>query len=156
MPDLLIRNATIVNNGQKFKGSVVIDNEKIVSIVKGEYSIEAKNTIDATGLLLIPGVIDDQVHFRDPGLTHKGDLFSESRAAAERGVAAHAAARGRRVPRGADRVGRVRPHRGADGRRDRPSHRHVPAPDEYPEVPGHDWRPPSHPLACLHGARWCV
>ena len=46
----------------------------------------AANIIDATGLLLIPGVIDDQVHFREPGLTHKGDIYSESRAAVAGGV----------------------------------------------------------------------
>ncbi len=86
MPDLLIQNATIVNRGEKFRGSVVVDAGKIISVDRTDNNIRAKKTIDATKLILIPGVIDDQVHFRDPGLTHKGDLFTESRAAAAGGV----------------------------------------------------------------------
>lgn len=86
MPDLLIKNATIVNEGRIFKGSVLVDQQKIVSIYEGPCSLSASKMIDAKGLYLIPGVIDDQVHFREPGLTHKGDIRSESRAAAAGGV----------------------------------------------------------------------
>jgi dihydroorotase len=89
MSDLLIKNATIVNKGEQFNGSVTIDDGKIISVDRTNRNNKAKNTIDASGLILIPGVIDDQVHFRDPGLTHKGDLYSESRAAAAGGVTSY-------------------------------------------------------------------
>lgn len=85
----LIHKATIINEGEIFTGSVLIDGDKIKSIIKGEELpvIESKyEIIDATGKWLIPGVIDDQVHFREPGLTHKGNIFSESRAAVAGGV----------------------------------------------------------------------
>lgn len=83
----LIKNATIVNEGEIFIGSVLIEDEYIKKIYReAEPNIRIKNTIDATGLYLLPGMIDDQVHFRDPGLTHKGDLFTESRAAVAGGI----------------------------------------------------------------------
>ena len=87
---ILIQNATIVNEGQSYKGSVLIENDKIKKIfkenVRESVINQAKTIIDATGMWLIPGVIDDQVHFREPGLTHKGDIASESRAAIAGGV----------------------------------------------------------------------
>jgi dihydroorotase len=86
MPELLIKNARIVNEGRIFTGSVLVDKKRILSIDEGQSTHEASKVIDATGLYLIPGVIDDQVHFREPGLTHKGDIWSESRAAAAGGV----------------------------------------------------------------------
>ncbi len=86
----LIQNATIVNEGLKFKGSVLIDGEKIEKIfphvIPSEFDLTDTEIIDASGLLLIPGVIDDQVHFREPGLTHKGEIATESKAAAAGGV----------------------------------------------------------------------
>jgi dihydroorotase len=82
----LIKNATIVNEGKTFVGSVLIEGELIKAVYEGIVEVEANEVIDATGKLLIPGVIDDQVHFRDPGLTHKGDIFSESRAAVAGGI----------------------------------------------------------------------
>ncbi len=85
----LIKNAIIVNEGREFVGSILIDGERIEKIYEGEFPEELNDECDcinATGLWLFPGVIDDQVHFRDPGLTHKGDLFSETRAAAAGGV----------------------------------------------------------------------
>lgn len=85
----LIHNATIINEGNIFTGSVLIDGDKIKSVFKGDElpDIESKfEIIDAKGKWLIPGVIDDQVHFREPGLTHKGNIFSESRAAVAGGV----------------------------------------------------------------------
>jgi dihydroorotase len=88
MNSILIKNATIVNEGRIFKGDLLIKDEYISAIG----SIEKENIpagaaiIDASGLLLLPGVIDDQVHFREPGLTHKGDIFSETRAAVAGGV----------------------------------------------------------------------
>jgi dihydroorotase len=86
----LIKNAEIINEGLSFKGSVLINGEFIEKIYpyKLPENVESNTmvVIDAKGLLLIPGVIDDQVHFREPGLIHKGDLTSESRAAVAGGV----------------------------------------------------------------------
>lgn len=85
----LIKNATIVNEGRIFTGSVLIEDEIIKAIFhKDEETPETAITkiTDATGKLLIPGVIDDQVHFREPGLTHKGNIYTESRAAVAGGV----------------------------------------------------------------------
>jgi dihydroorotase len=86
----LIKNATIINEGLKFKGNILIDGEKIKKIfsevIPPEINLNDVEIIDASGLYLIPGVIDDQVHFREPGLTHKGDILSESRAAAAGGI----------------------------------------------------------------------
>lgn len=89
MSKLLIKNATIINEGRTYTGSVLVENELIVSVTEGDYQNETPDNtqvIDASGKILIPGVIDDQVHFRDPGLTHKGDIYSESRAAVAGGV----------------------------------------------------------------------
>ena len=83
----IIRNATIVNEGRRFIGSVVIEDETIQQVLEGDDSTQIYDTeIDATGLYLFPGVIDDHVHFREPGLTHKADIASESRTAAAGGV----------------------------------------------------------------------
>lgn len=89
----LIQNATIINEGESIKGSVLIEKEIIKAIYK-ENSVPTEilnraTIIDAEGLWLIPGVIDDQVHFRDPGLTHKGDIASESKAAIAGGVTSY-------------------------------------------------------------------
>ena len=90
MNRILIKNAKIVNEGTIFVGDVLIENEFIVEIAE---SISAKfsdcKIIDAEGNYLIPGAIDDQVHFREPGLTHKGDIESESRAAVAGGVTSY-------------------------------------------------------------------
>lgn len=83
----VISGATIVNEGRSYIGDVfVIDNviEKIVDGIASDYS--DYEVIDAKGLHLLPGVIDDQVHFRDPGLTYKGDTYTESKAAVAGGV----------------------------------------------------------------------
>jgi len=83
----LIKNARIVNEGSVGEGDVLIEAGRIAKI---DSSIGPKsaniNVIDAEGKYLIPGIIDDQVHFREPGLTHKGDLHSESRAAVAGGI----------------------------------------------------------------------
>jgi dihydroorotase len=87
-----IFNARIVNEGEIFVGSLIIRDGLIRKIIrKGEAGTEAGETsglpsLDAGGKILIPGVIDDQVHFREPGLTHKGDIYTESRAATAGGV----------------------------------------------------------------------
>lgn len=86
MKRILIKNAKIVNEGKIFEGDLLIENQLIVEI---EDSISAKpdyKVIDAEGNFLIPGAIDDQVHFREPGLTHKGDIASESKAAVAGGI----------------------------------------------------------------------
>ena len=88
----LIKNATIVNEGRTFVGSVLIDGEHIKAVFEENQPIEIEEPfteIDATGLLLIPGVIDDQVHFREPGLTHKGDIYTESKAAVAGGITSY-------------------------------------------------------------------
>jgi dihydroorotase len=84
-----LKNATIVNEGQTFRGSLLIDKGKIEKIFIGSLpaSVSEKYIpIDLEGLFVLPGVIDDQVHFREPGLTHKGDIYSESRAAVAGGI----------------------------------------------------------------------
>ncbi|MEP6804133.1 MAG: dihydroorotase [Flavobacterium sp.] len=87
MNRILIKNAKIVNEGSVFDGDVLIENDLIVEVAD---SISLKTSdckvIDAEGSYLIPGAIDDQVHFREPGLTHKGDIESESRAAVAGGI----------------------------------------------------------------------
>lgn len=86
---ILIHKATIINEGKTFVGSVAIENETIAEIFVEdvpERILQQAQVVDARGLYLIPGAIDDQVHFREPGLTHKGDIFSESRAAVAGGV----------------------------------------------------------------------
>ena len=86
----LIKNARIVNEGIVFEGDVLIENGRIAKI---DTSIGPKNgnvnVIDAEGKFLLPGIIDDQVHFREPGLTHKGDIYSESRAAVAGGITSY-------------------------------------------------------------------
>lgn len=88
MSSILIRNATIINEGRSFRSDLLIKDELISSIGSAEEINIPSGTkiIDASGLLLMPGVIDDQVHFREPGLTHKGDILSETRAAVAGGV----------------------------------------------------------------------
>ena len=88
----LIKNATIVNEGRTFKGSVLIEAELISAVYEENQPIEISGSfeeVNADGLLLFPGVIDDQVHFREPGLTHKGDIFTESRAAVAGGITSY-------------------------------------------------------------------
>lgn len=85
----LILNATIVNEGRSFVGSLLVVNDRIEYIAEGRDALPgdlADITINAEGCLLLPGVIDEHVHFREPGLTHKADIASESRAAAAGGV----------------------------------------------------------------------
>ncbi|WP_281644489.1 dihydroorotase [Bacteroides zoogleoformans] len=88
MKRTLIHNATIVNEGQSVRGSVVMENGRIAEVLTDMKPLHAPcdEIIDATGCYLLPGIIDDHVHFRDPGLTHKADILTESRAAAAGGV----------------------------------------------------------------------
>lgn len=77
---ILIKNAQIVNEGKITESDILIEND-LISKIASDINEEADQIIDAAGKYLLPGVIDDQVHFREPGLTHKGDIESESRAA---------------------------------------------------------------------------
>lgn len=88
MYSLLINNVTIVNENSQFKGSVFIENDTIKEIYTEKDSINCKadKVIDGNGKILIPGVIDDQVHFREPGLTHKAEIYTEAKAAVAGGV----------------------------------------------------------------------
>ena len=86
----LIKNAVIINEGLKYTGSVLVEDERISKIyphkLPADFDFNEINVIDASGKYLIPGAIDDQVHFREPGLLHKGEIATESRAAAAGGV----------------------------------------------------------------------
>lgn len=86
----LIKNVRIINEGRSYQGAVLINGEMIEAVYKGEVPseiiAEAKEVVDGQGKWLLPGCIDDQVHFREPGLTHKADIYSESRAAVAGGV----------------------------------------------------------------------
>ena len=77
----VIIGATIVNEGKTFDGSLVIEDSKIKKIVKENTNPEAgaDEVIDASGCFVIPGVIDDHVHFREPGLTEKADIDTEEK-----------------------------------------------------------------------------
>jgi len=81
MKSILIKNGTIVNEDSVFKSDILIQNERIIKIAKNIDSVEDCEVFDASNKMILPGVIDDQVHFREPGLTHKGNINSESRAA---------------------------------------------------------------------------
>jgi dihydroorotase len=83
---ILIKNARIVNENNTFLGDVLIENEIILKISSEIKVTENVEVIDAEGKFLIPGFIDDQVHFREPGLTHKANIATESRAAVAGGI----------------------------------------------------------------------
>lgn len=84
----IIKGGTLINEGRTFRADIVIDNDRIteISTELPESMTSGAEMIDARGKFVIPGVIDDQVHFREPGLTHKGDIREGSRAAAAGGV----------------------------------------------------------------------
>ncbi|MGD2019421.1 MAG: dihydroorotase [Thiohalocapsa sp.] len=86
MPSLLITNAEVVNEGRRFQADVLVADGRIAAVGGDLQSRPADRVIDAAGRLLLPGMIDDQVHFREPGVTHKADIASESRAAVAGGI----------------------------------------------------------------------
>ncbi len=86
MANVLIRNARMVNEGQITEGDLWVRNGRIEALGGDLSGKSAELIMDACGKLLLPGMIDDQVHFRDPGLTYKGDMYSESRAAVAGGI----------------------------------------------------------------------
>jgi len=81
----LIKNAQIVNEGKIYKSDVLIENQ-IIKEIANNINIDVDRIIDAERLHLLPGVIDDQVHFREPGLTHKANIYTESKAAVAGGI----------------------------------------------------------------------
>ena len=85
MSSTLIRNALLINEGKIFIADVFIQNGLIAQIGQS-LELQADKSIDAEGKYLMPGIIDDQVHFREPGLTHKGELYTESKAAVAGGI----------------------------------------------------------------------
>jgi len=84
----VIKNANIVNENQIIEGDLLIENQVIIKIARS-ISVNNHKLIDLEGNFLIPGLIDDQVHFREPGLTHKANIFSESRAAIAGGITSY-------------------------------------------------------------------
>ena len=82
---LLIKNAKIVNEGSVFESDVLVEN-KLIKKISNSINEEYDKIIDAKGLHLLPGIIDDQVHFREPGLTHKANIYTESKAAVAGGI----------------------------------------------------------------------
>jgi dihydroorotase len=89
MKTILITGANIVNEGQITRGDIFIKDGLIYSMGSNLSNIEADLRIDATGKYVFPGVIDDQVHFREPGLTHKGDIYTESKSAVAGGITSY-------------------------------------------------------------------
>ena len=87
---IIIRQATIVNENKQFIGDVLIHNSRIEKISDRIYCSDVNFIeINAEGLYLLPGMIDDQVHFRDPGLTHKADIYTETKAAIAGGITSY-------------------------------------------------------------------
>lgn len=85
----VVKNATIINEGREFRADIVIENDIIADIVPPETHITADVEYDASECLVLPGIIDTHVHFREPGMTEKADIASESRAAAAGGVTSY-------------------------------------------------------------------
>ncbi len=86
MPSILIVNGTLVNEGQIFESDIFVKDGLIDQIGNDLSHLQADQVIDAAGKHVIPGLIDDQVHFREPGLTHKAEIYTESRAAVAGGI----------------------------------------------------------------------
>lgn len=88
MSKTIIKNATVVNEGERINCDVLIDGE-IISKIEPQIDEPGAKEINAKGLFLLPGIIDDQVHFREPGLTHKGEIYTEAKAAVAGGVTSY-------------------------------------------------------------------
>jgi dihydroorotase len=90
--DIVLTNAHVVNEGRVFKAHIAIEGgliKKIIPVEEGLQGLQAKEVLNLDGLHVFPGVIDDQVHFREPGLTHKGELYTEAKAAVAGGVTSY-------------------------------------------------------------------
>ena len=86
MSSILILNGKLINENKIFEADIFIKDGLIDKIDKDLQHLKADKVIDASGKYVIPGLIDDQVHFREPGLTHKADIYTESRAAVAGGI----------------------------------------------------------------------
>ncbi|MFC3415921.1 dihydroorotase [Algoriphagus hitonicola] len=89
MKSILITDANIVNEGRIFRGDVLVQNGRIAKIGENLAKESAEKHINAEGKYLFPGLIDDQVHFREPGLTHKGEIYTEAKAGVAGGVTSY-------------------------------------------------------------------
>lgn len=85
----IVKNARIVNEGEILCGDIVVENDKIAAIETSAHSPKAEEIFDAQGAVLLPGIIDTHVHFREPGMTDAATIYSESRAAAAGGVTSY-------------------------------------------------------------------
>ena len=88
MYDLVLKNCKIVNENKIYESDIAINGSRI-ELISNSIDAESKKEIDLNGRYIIPGLIDDQVHFREPGLTHKGDIASESKAGLAGGVTSY-------------------------------------------------------------------
>ena len=88
MYDLILKNCNIVNENEITESDIAIKDSRI-ELIANSINSEAKKTIDVNGRYVIPGLIDDQVHFREPGLTHKGEIATESKAGLAGGVTSY-------------------------------------------------------------------
>jgi len=89
MKKTIIKNVNIINEGKIFRGDVLIEGKFISKISESEINVPVDVMIDGTGHYLFPGCIDDQVHFREPGLMHKGEIYTEAKAAVAGGVTSY-------------------------------------------------------------------
>ena len=85
MSSILIKSATIINENRQFVSDILVK-DGLIDRIDNHIDVPADKTINAEGLHLFPGCIDDQVHFREPGLTHKANIYTESRAAVAGGI----------------------------------------------------------------------
>ena len=88
MYDLILKNCNIVNEDSIYESDIAIKNDRI-ELISTDIQAEAKEVIDINGRYVMPGLIDDQVHFREPGLTHKATINSESKAAVAGGITSY-------------------------------------------------------------------
>ena len=88
MYDLVLKNCKIVNENKIYESDIAINGSRI-ELISNSIDAESKKEINLNGRYIIPGLIDDQVHFREPGLTHKGDIASESKAGLAGGVTSY-------------------------------------------------------------------
>ena len=86
MSAIIINNAQVVNEGRIFKANILVNNQRIEKISENPIEFAGAKTINAEGKYLLPGIIDDQVHFREPGLTHKAEIYTEAKAAVSGGI----------------------------------------------------------------------
>ena len=86
MSAIIINNAQVVNEGKIFKANILVNNQRIEKISENPIEFAGAKTINAEGKYLLPGIIDDQVHFREPGLTHKAEIYTEAKAAVSGGI----------------------------------------------------------------------